>query len=142
MSNNIFVLSVISLIIGVFGSIIFLFYKNNKTLKYVGNMSKLMISIAIILLCISVILLSSEQKKFNFDTYQAPVTLSLPEWRKYVAEGKNTLYGSGGIIPGSTFSGNIYKGHVRQGIESGYINNEESEYAPIGGIPTGIGWTL
>lgn len=58
------------------------------------------------------------EKKEN---YEPKVTLSLPEWRKYVASGYNTILGSGGVIPGSTvqipFGGNgaVYKGHVRQG---------------------------
>ena len=57
------------------------------------------------------------------ENYSGPVTLSLPEWRKYVASGKNVLYGSGGIIPRGTEntpfggSGAVYAGNVRQGIE-------------------------
>ena len=55
-----------------------------------------------------------------FEEYEAPVTLSLPEWRDYVASGKNTLY-AGAIIPGGTEQvpwgggGAVYSGHVRQG---------------------------
>jgi hypothetical protein len=50
------------------------------------------------------------------------VTLPIGAWRDYVASGKNTLYGSGGVIPGGTVSlpggvggGAVYAGHVRQG---------------------------
>lgn len=56
-----------------------------------------------------------------YETYSGPVTLSLPEWRDYVASGKNVLYGSGGVIPGGTIqtpfglSGSVYRGHVRSG---------------------------
>lgn len=52
--------------------------------------------------------------------YSGPVTLSLPEWQSYVASGKNTLYGSGGVIPGPVESSGwtgaaVYGGHVHQG---------------------------
>ena len=56
------------------------------------------------------------------EKYGGPVTLPLNKWRKYVASGKNTLYGSGGVIPGGTvttaFGGNgaVFAGTVRQGI--------------------------
>jgi hypothetical protein len=56
------------------------------------------------------------------EKYGGPVTLPLDEWREYVASGKNTLYGSGGVIPGGTMStpfgggGAVYAGTVRQGI--------------------------
>ena len=55
------------------------------------------------------------------EKYGGPVTLSLPEWQQYVASGYNTLYGSGGVIPGGTMNtafgggGAVYSGHVRQG---------------------------
>jgi len=58
----------------------------------------------------------------EIENYSGPVTLSLPEWRRYVAQGKNVLYGSGGIIPGGTNNlgfgggGAVYAGHVRQGM--------------------------
>lgn len=58
------------------------------------------------------------------ENYSGPVTLSLPEWKEYVASGKNILYGSGGIIPGGTIqtaggnSGAVYSGLVRQGYGS------------------------
>ena len=57
------------------------------------------------------------------ENYGGPVTLSLPAWRQYLAQGKNVLYGSGGVIPGGTVStpfgggGAVFAGHVRQGIE-------------------------
>lgn len=57
------------------------------------------------------------------ERYGGPVTLPLNEWREYVASGKNTLYGSGGVIPGGTVStpfgggGAVYAGTVRQGIQ-------------------------
>lgn len=55
----------------------------------------------------------------QIEKYQAPVTLSLPEWQNYVASGKNTLY-AGAIVPGGTEgpawgSSAVYSGHVRQG---------------------------
>ena len=56
------------------------------------------------------------------EKYGGPVTLPLNEWQEYVASGKNTLYGSGGVIPGGTmgtpFGGNgaVFAGTVRQGI--------------------------
>lgn len=55
------------------------------------------------------------------EEYVPPVTLSLSEWRKYIATGNNVLLGSGGVIPGGTIQtpfgggGAVYKGHVRQG---------------------------
>jgi hypothetical protein len=57
------------------------------------------------------------------ENYSGPVTLSLPEWKNYVASGKHVLYGSGGVIPGGTVStpfgggGAVYSGHVRQGYK-------------------------
>ena len=55
----------------------------------------------------------------GYEGYEAPVTLSLPEWRDYVAAGKNTLY-AGAIVPAGTEgpgwgSSAVYRGHVRQG---------------------------
>lgn len=56
----------------------------------------------------------------HFENYGGPITLSLPEWQKYVAKGYNTLFP--GVIPGGTMqtaggaSGAVYTGHVRQGI--------------------------
>lgn len=48
------------------------------------------------------------------EDYSPPITLSLPQWRKYVANGYNTLYGDA-IIPGGTEdNGAVYSGHVRQ----------------------------
>jgi hypothetical protein len=52
-----------------------------------------------------------------YEGYVAPVTLSFPEWQKYIASGNNILLGSGGVIPGGTVGGSVYKGHVRQGIQ-------------------------
>lgn len=56
------------------------------------------------------------------DNYASPkVTISMPEWRKWITSGKNTLYGDA-IIPGGTVNtgwggnGAVYAGHVRQGI--------------------------
>ena len=57
------------------------------------------------------------------ENYAGPVTLPLDEWQEYVASGKNTLYGSGGVIPGGTINtpfgggGAVYAGPVRQGIQ-------------------------
>jgi len=57
----------------------------------------------------------------TIESYSGPVTLSLPEWNRYVSNGLNVLYGSGGVIPGGTIqtpggnSGAVYRGHVRQG---------------------------
>lgn len=56
------------------------------------------------------------------ENYEQRVTLPLNEWREYVISGKNTLLGSGGIIPSGNiripFGGNssVLKGKVRQGI--------------------------
>lgn len=56
------------------------------------------------------------------ERYGGPVTLPLNEWQEYVASGKNTLYGSGGVIPGGTMStpfggnGAVFAGNVRQGF--------------------------
>jgi|APSaa5957512535_1039671.scaffolds.fasta_scaffold153550_1 hypothetical protein len=69
----------------------------------------------------------------TIENYSGPVTLSLPEWRKYVASGKNVLYGSGGVIPGGTMNtpfgggGAVYAGNVRQGIEPFIQNNEKKQ---------------
>lgn len=52
------------------------------------------------------------------ENYSGPVTLSYPDWIRYVDEGKNVLYGSGGVIPGGTInipfggSGAVYKGSI------------------------------
>ena len=58
---------------------------------------------------------------YAYEEYTPRVTMSMPEWRQYVASGRNTLYGSGGVIPSGTLqtgfggSGAVYRGHVRQG---------------------------
>jgi len=57
----------------------------------------------------------NHQKKYKrIENYAPPVTLTLPEWRRYLAQGDNTLYGDA-IIPGGTEDeGAVYSGHVRQ----------------------------
>jgi hypothetical protein len=50
--------------------------------------------------------------------YEPKVTMSLPEWKDYIADGKNVLYGSA-IIPNSSVNngfenGAVYKGTVGQ----------------------------
>jgi hypothetical protein len=59
-------------------------------------------------------------KDVTNENYVPPVTLSLPEWRNYIASGNNVLLGSGGVIPGGIVStpfggGAVYRGRVRQG---------------------------
>ena len=52
------------------------------------------------------------------EKYEAPVTLSLNEWKKYISKGKHILYVSGGVIPGGIMttafgnSGAVYRGNV------------------------------
>lgn len=63
-------------------------------------------------------------KSSQKEDYEPRVTLSLPEWQQWVAEGKNTLYG-GAIKPSGPLDSNIagrgwvggavVPGHVRQG---------------------------
>lgn len=59
-------------------------------------------------------------KKSSKEPYESRVTLSLPEWRQYIASGRNVLL-AGAVIPGGTVqtafggSGAVYAGHVRQG---------------------------
>ena len=54
------------------------------------------------------------------ENYVPRVAMSMPEWRKYVASGRNVFEGAGGVIPGGTlqtgFGGNgaVYRGHIRQ----------------------------
>ena len=49
------------------------------------------------------------------ESYGGPVTLSLPEWRRYKSTGMGNILSAGGIIPGNTYGGAVYRGHVRQG---------------------------
>ena len=54
----------------------------------------------------------------SIENYEPKVTMSLPEWRDYIGDGKNVLYGSA-IIPNGTENlgienGSIYKGQVGQ----------------------------
>jgi len=49
----------------------------------------------------------------NIESYEPRVTMSLPEWRDYISDGKNVLYGSA-IIP---------NGSVNTGIENGAVYN-------------------
>ena len=59
-------------------------------------------------------LLHSYPSRYFIEPFEAPVTLPYDEWVRYVAEGKNTLYG-GAIVPGGTEdNGAVYSGHVRQ----------------------------
>ena len=57
------------------------------------------------------------------EEYAPRVTIPLSQWRQYVASGRNTLEGVGGVIPGGTLqtgfgqSGAVYSGHV---VQSGW----------------------
>lgn len=62
-------------------------------------------------------------KEYIVEEYTPPVTLSFPEWKQYIVDGKHILLGSGGVIPGGTintpFGGSaVYRGHIRQGCGS------------------------
>ena len=54
------------------------------------------------------------------ENYSRPITLSYSEWIDYLNDGKNVLYGSGGVIPGGTInlpfnaSNSVYKGQVKK----------------------------
>lgn len=59
-------------------------------------------------------------KKYNYknikiyESFVPPVTLNMPQWRNYISNGYNTLYGDS-IIPGdSEMDGAVYSGHVKQ----------------------------
>lgn len=48
------------------------------------------------------------------EPYQTPITVSLPKWSEWVANGYNTLY-DGAIVPNPVgMNGAVYMGHVRQ----------------------------
>jgi len=49
------------------------------------------------------------------ESYGGPVTLSLPEWRRRLDSGMGNILSAGGLVPGGSYSGAVYKGHVRQG---------------------------
>jgi hypothetical protein len=60
------------------------------------------------------------KKDKSIENYSGAVTMSLPEWRNYLARGDNVLLGSGGVIPSgrqnTPWTGQaVYAGHVRQG---------------------------
>lgn len=58
--------------------------------------------------------MNHKKKYIKIEEYSPPITLSLPRYRRYLAEGDNTLYGDA-IIPGGTIdNGAVYSGHVRQ----------------------------
>lgn len=76
------------------------------------------ISIAVVFLSLSLVKLN----KRKTEQYESKITMSLPQWRKFVGSGMNTLLLSGGVIPSGTVntgwggnSGAVYSGHVRQG---------------------------
>jgi hypothetical protein len=48
------------------------------------------------------------------ESYEPKVTMSLNEWKDYIGDGKNVLYGSAVIPNGSTDDGAVYKGQVAQ----------------------------
>jgi hypothetical protein len=50
----------------------------------------------------------------QIESYEPRVTLPYDQWRNYVGDGLNTLY-AGAVIPGNTFGGTVYQGHVHQG---------------------------
>ena len=57
------------------------------------------------------------------ESYEPRVTMPLPEWRNYIADGKNVLYGSA-IIPNGSINtgienGAVYKGQVGQPMIGG-----------------------
>jgi len=75
------------------------------------------------------------QTKEKYD----PITMSLPEWQKYVASGKNNLELSGGVVPSGTVGGGaVIKGHVNQGYNIGFggLSNPDDIIGGTGGL----GW--
>lgn len=57
--------------------------------------------------------------------YEPKVTMSLPEWKDYIGDGKNVLYGSAiipnGAVNNGVENGAVYKGQVGQvsGVNGG-----------------------
>lgn len=54
------------------------------------------------------------KKSYTIEPYQAPVTMSYPEWIRFVSKGENTLYGDAVVPSGTIDNGAVYVGHVRQ----------------------------
>lgn len=63
------------------------------------------------------------------EDYSPPVTISLPQWRQYVADGQNTFPGDAIVPGGTTADGAVYVGHVRQNPYTAFLPspNEEDE---------------
>lgn len=78
----------------------------------------------------------SAKKILVEEEYTPRVTLSMPEWRRYLASGNSVLLGAGGVIPGGTLNtgwagnGSVYAGNVNQGY---------GMYGNYGGIGLGGG---
>ena len=65
-------------------------------------------------------ILGKKIQNYTQEDYTPRITLSYPQWQRYISAGNNVLLGSGGVIPGGTVNtgwggGAVYKGHVRQG---------------------------
>ena len=56
----------------------------------------------------------------TIETYVYPVTMPLNQWRRYITQGNNTLYGDS--IIQTNMNGAVLSGHVRQNPMTAMIN--------------------
>ena len=74
------------------------------------------------------------------EEYSPPVTLTLPQWRRYVAQGQNTFPGDAIVPGGTTADGAVYTGHVRQNPFTAPLPDVSEEGEEAGAQPLKRYW--
>jgi len=83
---------------------------------------------------ISVYNLNGDNKMFRED--YKPVTMSYPQYKNYLASGRNAFDASGGVATGQV-SGGVFSGHVRQNFQTAANGNIST---PVLTQTSGLGW--
>jgi len=68
------------------------------------------------------------------ENYTYPVTIPLSQWRKYVSQGNNVLYGDAVYPETTSMDGAVISGHVRQNPMTAMLpesSTYSSNYEPL-----------
>uniref|UniRef100_A0A6C0K1W0 Uncharacterized protein n=1 Tax=viral metagenome TaxID=1070528 RepID=A0A6C0K1W0_9ZZZZ len=87
--------------------------------------------------CVACVTGSNDENK---EEYSPPVTLTLPQWRQYVAQGQNTFPGDAIVPGGTTADGAVYVGHVRQNPYTAPLPDISEEDQEAGAQPLKPYW--
>lgn len=79
--------------------------------------------------------LNGDNKMFRED--YNPVTMSFPQYTKYLASGRNAFDATGGVATGPVFPGGVVGGHVRQNFQTAASANIST---PVPSQTSGLGW--